>query len=222
MSRAILWRSATVRRLAGAITGLHFETPKKESAASKDKSTERLTAESELTKALQKSQGWNVSHRRTGSTKSAGVKFTFILYENQRRWVGLGWTNSLFAYERSAWTDEHNNAVSPKEDFELPEVEDGAHVKWQWVEGSRWRVDGVQDDHGTVDYDGDDGRKGWVYYDNKVSYLAQNLFYSTLTPIVAKRSSWPGRLGKMDTKAEVVSRCRAGRSRRVGIQVTRR
>lgn len=168
VSRALLWRSATVRRLAAAISGLHFETPKKTiSTASKDKSDERLTAESELTKALQKSKGLHISHRRGGSAKSAGVKFTFILYENQRRWVGLGWTNSLFAYERSAWTDEHNNAVPPKEDFELPEVEDGAHVRWRWVDGGRWRVDGVPDEHGPVEYDGEEGRHGWVYYDNK-------------------------------------------------------
>ncbi|KAK0388099.1 hypothetical protein NLU13_4343 [Sarocladium strictum] len=171
VSRTILWRSATVRHLATIITGLPFETPKKPVfTAAKDQSSERSTAESELTKALQKSRGLHLSHRRGGSAKSAGVKFTFILYENQRRWVGLGWTNSLFAYERAAWTDEHNNAVSPKEDFELPEVEEGAHVRWRWVEGSRWRVDGVPDEHGTVDYDGEEARNGWVYYDNKWQY----------------------------------------------------
>lgn len=169
VSRAILWRSALVRRLAGVITGLRFETPSKAlPSASKTKSTERLTAESELTKALGKSKGLHVNHRRGTPGKSAGVNFTFILFENQRRWVGLGWTNSLFAYERSAWTDEHNNAVSPKEDFQLPEVEEGSHVRWQWADHSRWRVDGVPDDHGPVDYDSDEGRHGWVYYDSKV------------------------------------------------------
>lgn len=213
VSRALLWRSATVRRLAGAISGLHFETPPKVSMLSKDKSTERLTAESELTRALQKSKGLHVNHRRGGSAKSAGVKFTFILYENQRRWVGLGWTNSLFAYERAAWTDEHNNSVPPKEDFELPEVEDGAHVRWQWVDGGRWRVDGVPDEHGAVEYDGEEGRNGWVYYDNKVRYP---LFFRfrTFTDFcaVAKRSSRSRWLGPVDKTPKVVSRCRAGRS----------
>jgi hypothetical protein len=116
------------------------------------------------------------------------VRFTFIIYENQRRWVGLGWTTSLFAYERAAWTDEHNNSVPSRGQFELPEVEDGSCMRWRWVEGSRWRVDGVPDeavrmngedgdgdgdgdgDNKTEewDYDGPGGRMGWVYYDNRV------------------------------------------------------
>ena len=95
------------------------------------------------------------------------MRFTFIIYENQRRWVGLGWTSTLFAYERSAWTDEHNNAVPPRDKFELPEVEDGP-AKWRWVKDSRWRVDGAADVGDEADYDGEAGKHGWIYYDNKV------------------------------------------------------
>ncbi|KAK7756350.1 hypothetical protein SLS62_001576 [Diatrype stigma] len=110
--------------------------------------------------------------------QSAGVRFTFILYENQRRWVGLGWTNNLLAYERAAWTDEQGNPMPARDDFELPEVED-APARWRWVEGSRWRVDGAPLNLGEgggdvsvgvdVDavYDTDAARNGWIYYDNK-------------------------------------------------------
>ncbi|KAB5566241.1 integral peroxisomal membrane peroxin-domain-containing protein [Coniochaeta sp. 2T2.1] len=181
VSRVILWRSATVRRGCALVTGLRFETPKAAgvregkiaagaaTVASKSGDVKANGAvkqpqqrESELTKAL----------RRAKSGRDAGVRFTFIIYENQRRWVGLGWTNSLFAYERAAWTDEHNNPVPAKDEFELPEVEDGSNMRWMWVEGSRWRVDGVGDEaakgeEGEVDYDGPGGRMGWVYYDNK-------------------------------------------------------
>ncbi|CAI4213387.1 unnamed protein product [Parascedosporium putredinis] len=100
--------------------------------------------------------------------KDAGVKFTFIIFENQRRWVGLGWTTSLFAYERSAWTDEHNNSVPSRDSFELPETDEGSLMHWRWVRGSKWKVDGVPDEgKEAVDYDGDEGKNGWVYYDNK-------------------------------------------------------
>ncbi|CAK7197942.1 hypothetical protein SEUCBS139899_000593 [Sporothrix eucalyptigena] len=201
VSRTILWRSASIRRAAALVTGLEFEGPMRPSKAPSyvtaggsdlsDPSTTAATAaaalqskltstktgrrlstprESELTKAI----------RRARAGQDAGVRFTFILYENQRRWVGLGWTTSLFAYERPAWTDEHNNAVPSKDEFELPEVEDGSKMRWRWVEDGRWRVDGVVDDavrvektspHGehldTWDYDGEGGRMGWVYYDNK-------------------------------------------------------
>lgn len=171
VTRAILWRSATVRRLASAITGLRFDSPSKpKPSASNPESltTIQKKKESEISKALGRSK-LAVSHRRSGGARSAGVKFTFIIYENQRRWVGLGWTSSLFAYERSAWTDEHNNAVPPKDVFELPEVEDGSSMRWRWAEGSRWKVDGVPDDGGPVDYNGDEAQNGWIYYDSKVS-----------------------------------------------------
>ncbi|KAK4248092.1 integral peroxisomal membrane peroxin-domain-containing protein [Corynascus novoguineensis] len=187
VTRVILWRSVTVRRVLSLVTGLQFEGTTKPSSdasaaatadpttssatpSSKTKSTfpsvmSRKGRESELTKAL----------RRAGGGRGTGVRFTFIIYENQRRWVGLGWTTSLFAYERPAWTDEHNNAVPPLGEFALPEVEDGSNMRWQWVEGSRWRVDGVpdeavatgDDDDAEWDYDGPGGRMGWVYYDNK-------------------------------------------------------
>lgn len=166
--RALLWRSLTVRRLAAGITGLYFEAPDKlpeDDLKASAKGKGRM--ESELTKALRHPASLQTNHRRSGSTRTAGVKFTFIIYENQRRWLGLGWTNSLFAYERPAWTDEHNNPVPARDEFELPEVEDGSRMVWRWVEGSRWRVDGVPDDQGPVDYDNEEGKNGWIFYDNK-------------------------------------------------------
>jgi hypothetical protein len=188
VARTVIWRSRSVRRLAALVTGLRLEgatpppqfTPavsavsstgtissKAASVASKATSKIPTPQESELTKALRRARGGH----------DAGVRFTFIIFENQRRWVGLGWTTSLFAYERGAWTDEHNNAVPPRDEFELPEVEDGNRMRWRWVEGGRWRVDGVPDDavkketdgETKYEYDGPGGRMGWVYYDNKVS-----------------------------------------------------
>lgn len=156
VTRTLLWRSTTIRRLASAITGLRFDGPQRGHKGAAD-----------AAKAL-KVPSINVDQSHGRNSKSSGVKFTFIIYENQRRWVGLGWTASLFAYERPAWTDEHNNAVPSKDDFELPDVEDGSRMQWQWVERSKWRVDGVADEKGSVDYDGDEGKNGWIYYDNKV------------------------------------------------------
>ncbi|KAL2265980.1 hypothetical protein VTJ83DRAFT_5332 [Remersonia thermophila] len=193
VTRVILWRSLTVRRMLALVTGLRLDgldqhgspaTAAASAAAGSSASKKPLAAlataitsprHSELTKAL----------RRAGEGRGTGVRFTFIIYENQRRWVGLGWTTSLFSYERPAWTDEHNNAVPPRTEFELPEVEDGSNMRWRWAEGSRWRVDGVPDeavrpggdDRGDGDDDGDDeeewdydgpgGKMGWIYYDNK-------------------------------------------------------
>ena len=194
ISRAIIWRSALVRQISSAVTGLHF--------------TENLTPpalpprDSNGRPPLPprgRSQMSVASTKR--KTQDPGVRFTFILYENQRRWLGLGWTYSLFAYERAAWTDEHLNPVPAKEDFELPEVE-GGEVKWQWVEGSEWLVEGAgEHDEGGNNPKADsdtDGGSGWIYYDNKVCPCTQNLGLSLIYPLslclinsVAKWSSRP-------------------------------
>ncbi|KAI1098367.1 Pex24p-domain-containing protein [Jackrogersella minutella] len=170
VSRTLLWRSATIRRFARLVTGLQFEEP----AKTNTEVTNGKIVTAIGTKAKQPNEAAKISTsaltaalkrgNRSGA-KDSGVRFTFIIYENQRRWLGLGWTNSLFAYERAAWTDEHNNSVPPKDEFELPEVEDG-HARWRWVEESKWRVDGAPD-LDEADYDTEAGKNGWIFYDNK-------------------------------------------------------
>lgn len=218
--RTIIWRSASIRKLAALVTGLEVVIPKrnktplgKKSAAQEalEKMQRKAAAttdsgsnsrESELTKAIRRARG----------ATDAGVRFTFIIYENQRRWVGLGWTTSMFSYERSAWTDEHNNPVPPREQFQLPEVEEDSAMRWRWVEGSRWRVDGVPDEAVSEgekwDYDGEGGKNGWVFYDNKVCLqrVSGARLDANKACTVAKRPSRSGWLGPLDASAEVVPR----------------
>ncbi|KAH1435700.1 hypothetical protein KXX32_008121 [Aspergillus fumigatus] len=148
VSRVILWRSLTVRRICSMITGLSFSLNANQSQS--------LWAQSHGHAA-------SIATRRRGD--SSGVRFTFVLYENQRRWLGIGWTYSLFPSERAAWTDEHLNPAPSKDDFELPHVQAG-NAKWRWVEGSEWRIEGADDTNSKADGKAADGG-GWIYYDNK-------------------------------------------------------
>lgn len=143
VSRVILWRSRAVRRLCSMVTGL--------SVAENSNTSQKSQAQG---------MGLNIATKRRGDD---GVRFTFIVYENQRRWLGIGWTYSLFPAERSAWTDEHLNTVAPKDSFQLPDVRTG-DAKWRWVEGSEWRVEGADGPAG-----GKNNNDGWIFYDNKVS-----------------------------------------------------
>ncbi|OOF93790.1 hypothetical protein ASPCADRAFT_398175 [Aspergillus carbonarius ITEM 5010] len=147
VSRVILWRSLTIRWICSMITGLSF-------SSSVDKSQS----------SLMQSHGHavNIATRRRGD--SSGVRFTFVIYENQRRWLGIGWTYSLFPSERAAWTDEHLNPVPSKAYFDLPGVENG-NAQWRWVEDSDWHIEGADDSSGKSESKADGG--GWVYYDNK-------------------------------------------------------
>ncbi|KAJ5092102.1 hypothetical protein NUU61_006972 [Penicillium alfredii] len=147
VSRVILWRSRAIRRLCAIVTGL--------SVADGPVNSQKTQAQG---------LGLNIATRRRGHS---GVRFTFVVYENQRRWLGIGWTYSLFPSERGSWTDEHLNSVPPKDSFELPDVRTG-NAKWRWVEGSDWRVEGADSSYGMTDAKASNS-EGWVYYDNKWS-----------------------------------------------------
>ncbi|KAI9891055.1 MAG: peroxisome- protein [Vezdaea aestivalis] len=165
VSRTILWRSSLIRRIVSSLTGLKFVDPLPQPRPA--------TTFKGLDNSLRPSSATQGGRRRPNSP---GVRFTFALYENQRRWLGLGWTSSLFSYERVAWTDEHLNPSPPRSDFTLPIVDDG-NARWRWVSESQWRVEGaLEGEEGGPIPDGSkhDARKdqkeglgGWIYYDNK-------------------------------------------------------
>ncbi|KAI9660107.1 MAG: peroxisome- protein [Bathelium mastoideum] len=156
VSRTILWRSRSIRRLCSIATGLSFGEPSKRDAL-QDKASARKTP-NEVASSLAAKRSLN----------TARIRFTFTLYENQRRWLGIGWTASMLAYERAPWTDEHLNPMPSKEQFELPEVEGGL-AKWRWVEGSEWRIEGAESlsDPQDVLRRANAEQEGWIFYDNK-------------------------------------------------------
>ena len=169
VSRVILWRSLFLRRIASFLTGLSFSE-----VTALDTNGKLLRPGLPPRRKSQISHASELAKKRRAD--SPGVRFTFVLYENQRRWIGLGWTTSLFAYERGPWTDEHLNNAPTKEDFVLPDVEGGV-ARWRWVEGSSWKIEGPD---GRViiptvqQLTGNDKGKdlgsdvsGWIYYDTK-------------------------------------------------------
>ena len=152
--RSLLWRSLTVRRIASVLTGLEFSGTGKPGLEDGPPLPPRRKSQHDTANSLV----------TNSSGQSAGVRFTFVVYENQRRWLGLGWTTSMFAYERAAWTDEHLNPSPPKDRFKLPEVE-GEHAVWRWAPDSEWKLEGSGKIAGGTP---DKGRNdGWIYYDNK-------------------------------------------------------
>ena len=193
VSRTLLWRSLTIRHVTSVVTGLDFIT---EHSASKKSPPPPLPPRSRS----QHDIATTIATDKT--THPAGVRFTFVVYENQRRWLGLGWTSSLFAYERAPWTDEHLNPSPSKDEFQLPVVENG-NAKWEWVPGSEWRIEGVGKQAASKT-----SSDGWIYYDNKVRNRTEDSV-GKLTAPVERRSSRSGRMGPLHTAPEVVPRRRA-------------
>jgi hypothetical protein len=156
VTRTLLWRSRMTRKTCAFLTGLDFG----DIISADKKGAPPLPPRKKSTQEVAASLA---AKRRPEST---GVRFTFSIYENQRRWLGIGWTSSMLAYERASWTDEHLNAVPSKEEFELPEVE-GGQSRWRWVQGSTWKIETGGDTKTTPNDDA-----GWIYYDNKVGLRA--------------------------------------------------
>ncbi|KAI4162848.1 MAG: hypothetical protein LQ342_003565 [Letrouitia transgressa] len=152
VSRTILWRSLMVRHIASIITGLAL--------VGNPQTQEQSISDAPPLPPRRTSNHVMASAMANKGAQSIGVRFTFVVFENQRRWLGLGWTNSLLAYERAVWTDEHLNPSDPKDDFHLPEISSG-DARWRWTEGSEWRVEGSNGRAATNEAD------GWIYYDNK-------------------------------------------------------
>lgn len=152
VTRTILWRSRTVRRAITLITGLQIPLSSKTPPTLPPRPLETAKAQA------------------GGKASKPGVTFTFTVYENERRWWGLGWTKSLLAYERQAYTDDQLNECSPPEEYAPPDTDNETTV-WRWVANSEWRVEGAltekEKSAKRVGGGGGGDNSGWIYFDNK-------------------------------------------------------
>ncbi|CAK7902723.1 hypothetical protein CAAN1_16S02872 [[Candida] anglica] len=181
VTRKMLWKIKFVRLLCFYLTGLDFSTAKNHSlfAAAFAKVQKNATGNTS------KSSSGNSSGGLAGNDGKP-VRFTYAIYENQRRWLGIGWTSNLLSYERTPWTDEFLNESSSIESFQLPNAENSNYsfghqqssqlvangANWRWVDKT-WRLDLTNDgaitlsnnkrSRTTANPSTDDG---YIYYDN--------------------------------------------------------
>ena len=99
------------------------------------------------------------------------IKFTYMLYENQRHWIGIGWKSTMLNYERTPWTDEFLNEAPSPDKFQLPPMDIVSGMKWRWLDKT-WRLDLTND--GAIDIGNSKLKttadptpdQGYLYYDN--------------------------------------------------------
>lgn len=188
-TRKMLWKIKIVRLLCYYLTGLDFLRAKNHS----------LFAAAFV--KVQKNSGLLNSGT---DPKNRNVRFTYVIYENQRRWLGIGWTSNLLSYERAPWTDEFLNESSSVETFRLPSSEDSDYsfgnysylansgAKWRWVDKT-WRLDLTNDGAITLPSNkrykttADPGLdEGYIYYDNMWKKPSTEDSYSKYT----RRRRW--------------------------------
>ncbi|TID28361.1 hypothetical protein CANINC_002539 [Pichia inconspicua] len=183
VTRSLLWKSRSFRLLCFYLTGLDFQ----------NSGLSKASALFNLNKRLSKRFGKDsrvVNADGTVSNSKSSVRFTYVIYENQRRWLGVGWTPNLLSYERTPWTDDFLNESESIDSFELPQLplsidiqdlekpdgssDDSINTKgmvWRWIDKT-WRLDLTNDGaiqlpstkpQTTANPKPDDG---WIYYDN--------------------------------------------------------
>lgn len=117
ITRSLLWKSRSFRLFCFYLTGLDFEN------SGLSKSSTLFNLNQKLSKRFgKKSKGDSLSSDGAHSNSKSSVRFTYVIYENQRRWLGVGWTPNLLSYERTPWTDDFLNESEPIDSFELPQL----------------------------------------------------------------------------------------------------
>ncbi|CAL9737852.1 hypothetical protein MOSE0_M09714 [Monosporozyma servazzii] len=159
--RMVLWSFRFIRLGMFYLTGLSLG-----GLTNRDKNAFRKAIEIVASKTKSK-DGDNTGH---DISTAGGVKYTFVLYENQRRWIGIGWTASMLSYERDCWTDEFLNPTSNPTNFKLPQDESDEN-QWQWLD-DQWQLDKTND--GAIQLSSQESAltanptndEGFIYYDN--------------------------------------------------------
>ncbi|KAH3901693.1 related to Peroxisomal membrane protein PEX30 [Saccharomycodes ludwigii] len=171
VTRALMWKFKIVRLLAFYITGLDIDGINR----FKKRNGGLFSA---VHKKLLKTEGYNSIINGTNGggngdndyINNKPIRFTYVLYENQRRWLGIGWKPNMLSYERAAWTDEFLNEAPEPDQFKLPDDSSSGMI-WRWVDKT-WRLDLTND--GAIQLPSSKPKttatpnsdEGFIYYDN--------------------------------------------------------
>lgn len=170
VTRKLIWKLKIARVICFYLTGLDFSQARNSSL---------------FAAAFAKVQKLASSTAPVDSDSAKPVRFTYVIFENQRRWLGIGWTSNLLTYERAPWTDEFLNESTSVDTFELPNADASSiqqqqyvqqpqlsGVHWRWVDKA-WRLDLTND--GAITLPAGKRSKttanptsdeGYIYYDN--------------------------------------------------------
>jgi len=105
------------------------------------------------------------------SKEKNGKIIQFQIIENQRRWIGIGWSDKLLPYERANFTNEALQETSSPNAFKFP----FNSKQWQWLE-EHWNID--------LKFCDNKNKDGWVFYDN---YWQNSQFQDSITSYTRSR-----------------------------------
>lgn len=164
--RRLLWRSVYVRIAAVYLTGLDIKITKKYNPAdfqSISRVQSPTSSDIEELNNVPLLTDFKILKKSMVSPTQLKQIILFELLENERRWIGLGWSNLLLPNERANFVHEKSLAAAPsventRDDYPFPIFENDIYsYLWDWLD-TDWRLDSDFNNKGSKD--------GWVYYDN--------------------------------------------------------
>ncbi|SMN22240.1 similar to Saccharomyces cerevisiae YGR004W PEX31 Peroxisomal integral membrane protein, involved in negative regulation of peroxisome size [Maudiozyma saulgeensis] len=165
VTRRLLWKFRFVRLLVFYITGIDL------GGINKNNNKSLFAAvQNQVSKLSSAENSVKDGNNNNSSNHNKPIRFTYVLYENQRRWIGMGWNTKMLSYERTAWTDEFLNEAPEPENFELPN--ENSEMQWRWIDKT-WRLDLTNDGAITMSdvqaktTASPGSEDGYLYYDNQ-------------------------------------------------------
>ncbi|RCK56684.1 Peroxisomal membrane protein PEX30 [Candida viswanathii] len=167
--RRLLWRSLYVRLAILYATGLEIKV-------SKDYDTSEFQTVSRVVSAANSDaegmgggvpvlSDFKVLKKRMISPTQLKQTVLFEVLENERRWLGIGWSSLLYPSERPnfCYAKTYNLApnitgMSPRAKYPFPIFENDLYsYLWQWID-DEWTLE--------LEFDKSKTRDGWVYYNS--------------------------------------------------------
>lgn len=171
--RRLLWRLVYLRILAFYVTGLNIKLTRKnrvhhKASISRIHTPSTSDVEEEGGTKLQLLSDFKIIKKSVTSPTQLRQVVLFEVLENERRWVGVGWSKFLFPNERPTYCYEKSHLAAPEpkntasneedEVYPFPVFENDLYTYlWEWLDDS-WKLD--------LEFNKGKDKHAWVYYDS--------------------------------------------------------
>ncbi|ODV96973.1 hypothetical protein PACTADRAFT_28762, partial [Pachysolen tannophilus NRRL Y-2460] len=152
-TRSLLWRSIYTRKIICLLSGLDINL-----YTSQQNHYDLQSKKSQDINNFEKKLDFKII-----SIEKNSKIVEFEILENQRRWIGIGWSTYLFPYDRANFTSENLISCKSPTTFEFPQSPDPSTIiyTWKWLQPN-WMVD--------RNFSRTKVGDGWLYYDNYWKY----------------------------------------------------
>lgn len=162
--RRLLWRSVYIRLFVFYLTGLNIKLDRKNRPFYDSDNFKSLSEDGDSKDQVQLLTDFKILKKVIVSPTQLKQIVKFEILENERRWLGVGWSKFLLPNDRPSFCYEQSLLTSPeptndpKETFPFPVFENDLYsYTWSWQD-DKWKID--------QDFNKNKEKEGWLYNDN--------------------------------------------------------